>query len=883
MPDSALSPHFDGKFLPQVSARRPLPRPRLALPAALLEGTCSVVSVVAPAGYGKTTLLAGWYAGCTPAQRAWLNLDDNDNDPQRLLRLLIAAVQSARPGLGTHALAQIEGRAQALPMSVLESLVSDLARLDAALLIFVDDVHVLVDEQAIRVVEWLLQYAPAPVRVIFGSRLAPRLPLAGLRLRGRLLEIDQTQLAFTESEAQALCSERLGSPLPLPALQRLMDKTEGWPAAIELLVLALQDAPDRAVLLNDFWGSERAIVDYLGEVVFGRLSLQQRGLLYRFAQFDRFCAALLDAATGDPGARDLLQELNRRKLFLLAMDRSGSWFRFHHLVQDYLRSNPPAGLAGNEVVTLLAGARWFHTQGLVDEAIDCAVRARAWEQACSWLAASVEDSAQRQGTAGSLLHWVRVIPRQWIDRYPLIRISVAFSLAFSTRRDEVEAALEDIQRSIAVWEQLHPGDPGLPQLHCAAELQRLLLLAVDDSNQELLAGISGWLERWPEAPMRYLGDACTLAALACKANGELKRGLAFIRRARDLQLRDRGYYALSWNTILEALLQLKGGDFHAARAASQRGLQLIHERLNGYPEHAAFQHVILAAIAYEFGALDDAARELEKGSAAIDATGIADLLILTYLTRARLQFSRGDCEGGLQALRLGRQTGRKRRLERVVVTLAAEECTWLIRHGQRAAALSLAHQFGFDLAIFAEPNLAADKASRVGPRLLLDSEPEMALAQLLRPLQRSSEKGFQRRRCELLILQAAALLRSGRQEDALLAWQQVVEACERLGYRRVALDDLPLLADLRQVAAGPAWLATSGTPETASSAAQEALTRKELTILRHLESGLANREIAESLFISEGTLKWHLHNIYRKLGCKNRTSALSSARKGGFL
>lgn len=890
MSASSRSPQLDSKFVPQISTRTPLPRPRLALPAALLDGPCRVVSVVAPAGYGKSTLLADWYSQCAAERRAWLNLSERDDEPTQLLRLLIGAIQTAHPKLGQKALTQLDGQSQANPMSVLELLVSDLSQLSEALLLFIDDLHLLNDARSLQILDWLLQYAPHQLRLIIGSRQAPPVALATLRLRGQLAELDQSQLALTAEEAAALCSERISTPLSALALSRLMEKTEGWPAAVELLSLALQDASDPALLLDDFWGSERAVVDYLGEVVFGRLSQAQRELLYQFAQFDLFCTALLCEASGNPQAGELLVELNQRKLFLLAMDRSGTWFRFHHLVQDYLRSNPPPGQAGHEARTLKVGALWLYAQGMIDEAIDCSIRARDWEQACNWLAASAEDSAQRQGTSTALLRWAKVIPRQWIDRYPLIRISVAFSLVFSERRDETEAELYEIEQCLDAWTLQHPEQPATArQFHCALELQRLFLLAANDAGSSLLQPVKHWLERWPDARLRYLGDACNLAAFASKANGNIAEGLAYTERAHAIQRRDRGYYGLSWNSLLTALLQLKAGNLQAARSTSQAGMQLIQEHLNGNPEHAAYQHVIQAAIAYEFDQFDTAEQQLEIGTEAIDSLGIADIMILTYLTRARLQCSRGNLDAGLQALRLGRQTARKRRLERVIVTLAAEECIWLLRSSEQGAALSLAHQFGFDLAIFPQHNLAADKASRVGPRLLLNESPEMAVAQLGSPLIRSTEKGFQLRRTELLVLQAAALLRCGRETEALAAWQQAIAACTEFGYRRVLLNDLPLIESIRRLArakgevAEPEWLTAADSQPSHGQGVAETLTKKELRILALLESGLSNREIAESIFISEGTLKWHLHNVYRKLDCKSRTGALSAARKNGLL
>ena len=340
------------------------------------------------------------------------------------------------------------------------------------------------------------------------------------------------------------------------------------------------------------------------------------------------------------------------------------------------------------------------------------------------------------------------------------------------------------------------------------------------------------------------------------------------------------------------MLYLKRGDYRAAYASCERGAAVAREHVPGHSEMASFLQALFGAIAYEFNDVASAERAIDLVAAHIYDTAPADLLIAAYLTQARLQFQRPDTGAGFAALRLGRQVARRRGLRRVDVTLAAEECVCLCRCGEFKDALSLAAQFGFDRAVFTQRDLLADKASRVGPRLLLTISPEIAVAQLGEPLIRSVEKGYHHRRAELLILQAAALLRAGREDEAASAWHEAIMLAERFGYRRVFLDDPDIVLSLTTLGRGrkdlgqqPVWLVPRGASSVAAKTplpSEEALTRKEVRILRQLDSGLSNREIAASMFVSEGTIKWHLHNIYRKLECKNRSGALSAARKLGL-
>lgn len=889
--DEAMPPVLESKLRPLLGARTPIDRPRLTLPAEIVDGRIKAVVVAAPAGYGKSTLMAQWFESLQDERRsgvscAWLNLDENDNDPLRLLRYLIAALRVAAPDLVRDSTLDFQG--PATTEALLDAIGARLAGVDSKIVLFMDDAHVLMDRQALWIIEWLVRYAADNLRFVIGCRQAPRVGISELRLRGELAEIDQSALAFTNEEAAAFWGQRLLGPLDGGTLSALLEKTEGWAAAIELLALALSDAPDAAQLIADFSGTNRGVVEYLGEVVFGRRGTEQHDDIYRLAQFDRFCADLVAHVCGPGVSIDLLDELQRRRLFLIPLDRHGEWFRFHHLVRDYLRRQVPPRLAAEIRQTLLAGGHWFHSRNLFDDAIDCAVRARDWDLACRWLAASIESKTPRARTGANLSRWIPLIPRDQINRYPQIRIGYMTSLVFLQQRELVERELADFESLLDTWRRAADKDPTIVDgLHGALTLQKLMWRCLRDEGIGMLPQMHDWLERWQSSQPRGLGDALTVAAYACKTAGEIDLGIDYAARAQRTHALEGGHYGVSRGMLLASLLWMKRGDYRAAQAMSEEGLRLVAEKLNGHPEHTAYHHAVLAAVLYEFDDTTRAGQELESELAAVDATSIADVLILIYLTRARLQFLRGDRDAGLEALRLGRGLGVRRELPRLTVTLAGEECVWNCRFGEQAAALDLARQFGFDRADFPIYDMQADKAARVGPRLALSRAPELALTQLEPALKRSETKGFHHRRVELLILQAMALVGCGREEEAAGAWRTALELGERYNYRRVFFDDADIVATLSHALKGnkdvprPAWLRTK--PKTAVTDAEDALTRKELRILKHLESGRSNREIAESLFISEGTLKWHLNNLYRKLGCKNRTGALAAARQRGVV
>lgn len=878
---------LESKFRPQVGARDPVPRVRLALPRDLLEGPLRCVAVLAPTGYGKSTLMAQWHAALASAgdsDVAWLNLDANDNDPRRLLKYLFSALGRPVPAVATEAAIEITQTAD-VPVA-LEELSVALAAHDRPVVLFLDDAHVVTHPESVSILDWLLMGAATTLRTVVGSRQALGGTTPQLRVRGQMLDVDHRQLAFDEEETRRFCAARLARGLDASALGRLHGRTEGWPAAMELLTLLLDEATDPHRLLAEFVTTERSVLEYLGDAVFGRLPPALLTPVHGLAQFDRFCAGLAREALAVATPDALFADLLRRHLFLIPLDRQGRWFRFHHLVGDYLRRHDPRPA---DVVAdgLARGGRWLFAQGMVDDAIDCAVRARDWNLACRWLERAAEDSAQRLGDGANLLRWVPAIPREVLDRYPLIRLSQVFSLVFNRRTPELERELFELESLVSRLDEDVTADRrAVDELRCAVAALRMMWDALRDNVQGLRSRAEQWLQAWPRARPHYRGEVFNVAAFGCKTDGDIGAGLANCDRGEAAHASDDAQFGVSWSKVLRALLLLKRGDYPAALEAADAGLRHVDDRLHGHRELAAYLQAVRAAVFYDFDDIPGAAAALDAHPDALDDRGTSDFLLLTHLTRARLQFQAGRVDEGFAALHLGRRLGQHLGLPRVSVTLAGEECIWLCRLGRTAAAMELARAQDFDRAIHAHYGVVADKAARIAPRLLMAEQPEMAVAQLGQALLRAGEKGFHHRRVELLLLHAAALLRAGRTADALQSWRVALELGERYGYRRVFLDDIDVVGTLNHAARGqaglqvPAWMKTG---VVRGPGHEDALTRKELRILRYLETGASNREIADSLFVSEGTLKWHLHNVYRKLGCRNRSGAVATARRQGLL
>lgn len=900
----------EAKLYPGIGTGQLLARPKLDLPPALIDGQASVVVLCAPAGYGKSTVMASWHDALRSLDLAcgWLSLDEDDNDPIRFLRHLVAAFQSVSGDIGRDVLVQLAGAQAGGMRPLLESLASDLGRVQTRAVLFLDDLHSATHPEVLDIVHWLINYSPRQFQYVLGSRLALSLPLSGLRVRRKLLEIGTRDLEFSLDEASRFFAIRLDQSLAAQQVQQLMDKTEGWPAALELLAAALHVKTQRDELIARFTGTDRSLVDYLGEVVLSGLDQNLRTFVERIAQFDRINATLAAQITGATDAARLLEDLHARNLFLIPLDRNGEWFRFHHLVgqffREHFRRNEPA--ACREVQ--IAGAHWLFEQGYAEEAINGAIRAKDWADAVSWVAQSVEDLIYRHGYHQTLMHWMQELPEEWVDRFPMIRINYAFALAFYPRQAEVEVQLHRLENIVARLEQAtEPDRATIDSIRCATELQVAISHSLRDDGVAARHSALAWMQRWPDAPAVQKGHISNVLGFGYKSTSDISQGLAIVAQGRRWHEQGEGHYGLAWNIFVEALLHLKRGAYREARQVCQSGLELIERHLNGHRAHTSLLHTVLAAVSYEFDEAESAQAHIEQSMRSVQDYGPADAVILAYQTQARLRFFDRDSDTAYAILHEGQALGVRRELQRVVITLAAEECTWLGREGRYEEAQEVAMRCNILLPAdtAAVSGLIADKASRVALRINVRKNPEKVLQALSPAIEHCAERGLYHRWAELFGLKAVAHKLNGEWTAAMDCLNQAFLISAPRQYLRTFLDESRELGEVlermskteeaypetmplvRRLLRSINKISQSTAKAAANVAATDALfgelTKREINILKHLESGMSNKEIAESIFISEGTLRWHLHNIYGKLGAKNRSGALVKARESGLI
>jgi LuxR family maltose regulon positive regulatory protein len=896
-------PINQGKLFPATGTRKPLNRPRLDSSTEVLEGIFPVVVVAAPAGYGKSTLMARWHAQLLErgVSSAWLSLDQDDNDAARFLLHLVASLQKAGAPIGSDHSDTITGDFGSDSMSALEAIAGDLAKIPRRVVLFLDDLHLLEGDEVLKVVDWLINYAPRTLQLAIGTRQGPGLRLSALRVRRQVLELKAEQLRFDPVETAQFCRSRLGRDLPAQDLQTLLSKTEGWPAVLELAALVLAGSSDPKLFIQHFAGTDTSVFDYLCEMVLSQMDQQTRDTVFRIAMFDRICAPLARVVTDTDDSEETLLALRARHLFLIPLDRSAEWVRFHHLIGDFFRATYRRTAPEHARECLIRGARWLLANHLVEDAVNHMIRAEEWEEATRWVAENVEELVFRRGYHQTILRWMNSLPDACVDRYPVIRIQYAFALSFSPRHQEYEAQIFRLQQLLQQLEAQPGTDPRqIDELRCAVELQTALAVGLRDDGTRGGELAAAWLTRWPGASLISKGVMGNVQSFGCKTEGRIAAGLKLIAQTRHWLEQSDGYYALSWTAYLEALLHLKQGSYFDARLACTRGIELVERKLYGHIGQASLLHALLAAIHYEFDEIEQAVAHLEQASSSVNEYAHADAVIIVYLTRSRILRLRRDESAALSMLREGQQLGEERGWRRVTLSLAAEECRSLARAEYDDEARLVATRFEFhELPSRSDArSLKSDKALRAASSYLLKRSPRVVVEALTTAIEESKQRAFAHRSVELLLLRALAEKQDGNWAGALADLHQALTIAAPRNYARIFLDagrelrplferlDMQQLRDWEAAPLARKLQIMICAPEIMSTDAigmGEELTRRELSILKRLESGLSNKEIAEAIFVSEGTLKWHLHNVYGKLSVKNRSGAMTRARAMGIL
>jgi LuxR family maltose regulon positive regulatory protein len=886
---------------PTGRVRIPPARPgRIARPR-LLDRLASVTSarltvVTAPAGYGKSTLLAQWFAaGAGGAGVGWVALDDRDGDPAVLWPSVLDALDGAAPG-ACAAARQLLAAGEPLPV-VLGSVADALADVEGHVVLVLDDVH-LAGPEVWPDLGLFVDRLPPRAHVVLAGRSEPAVPLSRLRARGELVELGPADLRLTPEEVGAVVAA--GDVALEPSdLALLSERTEGWAAAVQLALLAVRTAPDATGVLRRITGEHRHVADYLGDEVLRRQPAELRDFLLRTSVLPRLTGPLCDAVTGTDGGAVRLEELDRAQLFLVPLDDERRWFRYHHLFGEMLASRLARERPAEVAELHLRAGRWWVERDEPAEAVPHALAGGDLHGAAALVEAAV-PAMRRARQEATVRQWCDALPPDVVGARPALALGYAGALLAEGRHDGVAELLGHVERAVGV-----AGDGRVPPEAAPVVAQAAVFRAAqaraagDDAGAARHAGRA--LDLFGPDEHLGRGAAAGLLGLAAWSGGELEaaerwwaESLAALRRAE--------HHADTFGALL-ALGDIRAAQGRLTDAAD--GYARALETADGL-RGAADLHVGLAGVLRERDELDAARGHLDVVGALGPGAGLPQNRHRALVVDALIRAAQGDTDAAVGLLDEAEQHyvadyfPDVRPVAAVRATVQAragrvvDARRWVLASGVgtdgEPTYLREAEHLALVRVLLAEHRAGGDRAVLAGADPLL--------AGLLVAAEAGGRAGS-----VLEVLAVQALVKHGRGDDAgaLHILDRAVRLAAHEGHIRVLADEgapmvtlLRLLAERRgahpytRVLHAAAERTAAGRPIAperpgrSPEAVVPPLTARERDVLRLLRGDLGGPEMARELGLSLNTLRTHTRNVYAKLGVQSRRAAVRRADELGL-
>ncbi|MGY2701529.1 LuxR C-terminal-related transcriptional regulator [Nocardioides sp. HB32] len=924
-------PLMETKLLQPSPRRDVVARPRLVGMLEHVSGS-PVTLVSAPAGFGKTSLLAAWMSNKpdTSASEhpvAWVSLDGRDRHATSFWTYVLMALDRAVPGSGDAALTLLQS-GQASVESVLAGVVNELSVQPGDVTLVLDDYHLADSVEVAAGMTFLVDHMPPQLRLVISTRADPALPLSRLRARGELVEIRASDLRFTGDEVASYLNDLHGFGLTATDMTSLEARTEGWVAALQLAAISLRDRDDQSAFIAGFAGDDRFVVDYLADEVLSRQPDHVRRFLLDTSILARLTGPLCDAVSPPPPAggrsgKAMLDLLDRENLFLVPLDGRRTWYRYHHLFGDVLQSHLLEERPGDVPELHRRAADWYAEAGHVEAAVRHALEAGDLDRTADLIESSFR-ALGRDRREDLLSRWAHRLPDEVLSNRPVLAIALIGGLMSSNQFEGVDQRLDHVENLLGKAEaDLVVVDHGeLARVPAAVEMYRAALALLGGDPPAAIARAQRAIDVAVDGDDLAVGAAAALSGLASWSTGDIASAHASYARSIPALTRAGHIADVLGCSIAMADMELRLGRLRDAEQTFAHALGLAEANT---PPGASVMRgtadmlVGLSRMAWYRNDLVAAAEYLRRSDELGESGALPQNPYRWRVGMARLRAAEGDLGAALELLE---------EAERVYVgdyspnvqPVHASRARVLAASGDLAGARAWARDLGVavddELSYFREYEhitlarvLLAEHAATGSPVPL-----DAAIALLGRLVAAAADGGRVGSVIELEVLRAIAYDGTGERGAALEALRHAVNLAEADGWVRVFVDAAsaltPLLRELSTAQAEPGYvqvllnavMAGSAASAMARGAGSQAapspepaapvepgvglvdpLSDRELDVLRLLGSDLDGPAIARQLVVSLNTVRTHTKHIYTKLGVNNRRAAISRAHQLGLL
>lgn len=868
--------------------------------------------VKAPAGYGKSTVLTQWYEALMAkgAAGGWFSANHTEYHLSKFFRYIVAAIQTSRPQFGGRINRMLNATDDFSPESISSLFVNELSDLEESIYLFIDDFHLIPDQNSSKAMAMILGQPPANLHLIVASRQSLPFDVSRLRMRGLLAEIGIDRLRFDQDEAASFLN-LAGHTLSASEIQTVVNKTEGWAAGIQLASISL--AQRKSKFFSLISGEHAEIATFLAEDVLSHLPESTVEFMERTSILARMNPELCTVLTGRPDARAQIDALDRQSLFVFSLDEKRHWYRYHHLFADFLqrrlRDRDPDLLADLH----RQASDWFADRDLFEEGVAHAVQAGDHVRAATILEKGCADLLYA-GRPSMLVQWSKSIPQAVLREFPRLQLEIAWSIILEWNFKDAQQILLDAERKT---EELGAarGQAWLDLMRKIVMHRKVMLYLFTDDMRSVESEIENGISTFPEDDPYLRGNLDTNLLYARRELYRLDDVNKIDARAREYYDKAGRVFVLVWHESIAGPTWFLKGETPRAEKSLKTAMEIAEAIEGPFSALKAMPALLLAEILYEQNRCEEAAELITQYGGQAEKKGFLDHLAAYYTVKSSLEFRAGAVDAARATLALGRASAERHGFERLRRRVEQEE----LRQAVLQSDLSKLSRFNGTPVDDARLHPRNDTSSGDETKVLTWARARWTLgdgtkaANVLKQwIVFCRDRGAVRSEVRLLIALAVCLAVSGKQKESARRMRDAVRRAAGPGFVRCFLDEGTVVETLlrsmfnncsevndpveafgrkllESLAREPNYVAQANVVgvdaanEEDTLAPPEALNAREREILNLVSLGLSNKEIALRLSLAEASVKWYLQQIFTKLDVRRRIRAVRRAQKLGLL
>jgi LuxR family transcriptional regulator, maltose regulon positive regulatory protein len=852
-----------------------------------------LIIVSAPAGYGKSTLISLWidsnpkYKSIT----AWISLDEGNNDQLTFWKELLHAIGKVKRGIGdisSSMLQSLQSNKEFL-QGILSVLISELSVLNESLFIVLDDFHIIENIEIYSDLKFLIKNMPDNFHLIILSRVYPELGTSRLRASDNLLELTQTDLNFTRAEVKSFFENVMDIKLCEESLDIIYGRTEGWAVGLQLAALSLKDRPNNKSIIENFNGDHKYILDYLVEEIFSKLSPETQEFLMKTSIVNQMCASLCRKLTNIKDTQHMLERLDSINMFIVPLDDNRVWYRYHNLFREFL-INRLKRIENNILPELYFKAgKWFEENELPSLAVTCYLKAEKYDAAVKLIENSQQDIIVN-GEMKKVYDWCSALPFDKLLESPRLCINMAWYTCINGDLDNTQLYIGRAENAI------NPASNCKDDFLGEIMIMRAIMANAGRDSSKIIE-YSEKADPYIRKHEYFRAIITLLKGSAYIYNGQISTAGEYFKESLKISKETNNYYIAVMANRSLMISKMIGGYLHDCESECLELLQYFKEKNASEMPVIGILYNDLSSIYYEWNNLELASEYAKRALAFGEKGGITWILCASYASLSKISFALGQIEDAFENIKKAEQAIIKDKIYDMQLTVEDIKANLNIRAGNLKDVDRWLIIRGFDAINDYKPMYIKHYMTQARYLIEIGSH-DMAMLIIDKFCSSRVSPANQRVNAEALIIRSILYQKKGFLKEAIMSINKAIELSYHEEYIRLFIDEGKPLKKLLNK------LIDSHTNSTANAAYiflnqiineydisvslpkitdLEILSIREVEILKLLEAGLTNIEIAEKIFVSINTIKTHLLNIYTKLDVHHRTQAVAKARELNIL